>query len=137
MKKIGVKEAPVNFQDYDSEEAEYADLNADNAIAAQAKLDMAAINFKIQQLGPELDTMLLGLRNFEVDMCDLPQMPNGDKLPFVQRTFILSNEQAEQVDRALEISTKMGPMEDALNTNSNGNALARVCEVFITSNGSS
>jgi ParB family transcriptional regulator, chromosome partitioning protein len=59
-------------------------------------------------------------------------LPNGEKSPFQQMTFTLSDEQAEQVKAALDASKALGPFVDTGNENSNGNALARVCETFLT-----
>lgn len=60
-------EVPVDFQDYDSEEQEYADVTADNAIALWAELNLSKINSKIIELGPELDVDMLGLKGFTLD----------------------------------------------------------------------
>ena len=61
----------------------------------------------------------------------LDDLPSGDRVPFQQMTFTLSDEQAEQVKAALERARTLGPFVDTGNENSNGNALARVCEVFL------
>jgi hypothetical protein len=58
---------PVDFQDYDSEEQEYADLQADNAIALWAELDLSGINSDLGELGPDFNLDLLGLKNFSLD----------------------------------------------------------------------
>lgn len=62
-------------------------------------------------------------------------LPAGEKSPFQQMTFTVSDEQAEQVKAALDAAKKMGPFVDTGNENSNGNALARVCEVFLSGRG--
>lgn len=56
---------PVNFQDYDTPEQEYADAIADNAIATWAELDLSAINSDIGNLGPDFEVNLLGVENLE------------------------------------------------------------------------
>lgn len=66
----GWKEVPVNFQDYDSEEQEYADVQADNAIASWAELDLSGINSDIGELGPDFDINLLGIKDFVVEPAD-------------------------------------------------------------------
>lgn len=60
----------------------------------------------------------------------LGELPDGDRAPFQQMTFTLSDEQAEQVKAALDHARSLGPFVDTGNENGNGNALARVCEVF-------
>lgn len=67
MKQLGIKEVPVNFQDYDNEEAEYADGVADNALGHWSDLDRAGINSDIIDLGPDFDIDLLGLKDFKLD----------------------------------------------------------------------
>lgn len=64
------KQAPVNFQDYDSDEQEYADIQSDNAIAAWSELDLSGINADIGDLGPDFDIDLLGIKNFTIDVAD-------------------------------------------------------------------
>ena len=58
-------------------------------------------------------------------------LPEGDRAPFQQMTFTLHDDQAEQVAEALKASKAMGEFVDSPNENSNGNALARICEVFL------
>ena len=64
----------------------------------------------------------------------LGDLPSGDKEPFQQMTFTLHDEQVEQVKAAMDLAKKMGDF-DSPNQNSNGNALARICEIFLTQNG--
>jgi 16S rRNA G966 N2-methylase RsmD len=78
--KIPLAEVPVNFQDYDSDEQEYADIQSDNAIAAWAELDLSGINLDIGELGPDFDIDLLGIKNFTLDIsekgqCDEDEVP--------------------------------------------------------------
>lgn len=58
-------------------------------------------------------------------------LPDGDRAPFQQMTFTVSDEQAEQVKEALQRAKQLGPFVATGNENSNGNALARICEVFL------
>jgi len=48
-------------------------------------------------------------------------------------TFTLHDDQVEQVKAAMEAAKSMGPF-DSENENSNGNALARICETFLNGN---
>lgn len=66
-RRNGWDTVPVNYQDYDSEEQEYADVQADNAIASWAELDLSAINTDIADLGPDFDINLLGIKDFGID----------------------------------------------------------------------
>lgn len=66
-KHLKLKEVPVSFQDYTDEAQEYADLQADNAIASWSELDLSAINTDIGDLGPDFDIDLLGIQNFTIE----------------------------------------------------------------------
>lgn len=63
----GWDKVPVNFQDYENDDQEYADVQADNAIASWAELDFSGINSDIENLGPDLDIDMLGIKNFTLD----------------------------------------------------------------------
>jgi DNA modification methylase len=68
-KLLGWNEVPVSYQDYVSDEQEYADIVADNAIASWSELDFSGINTDIRDLGP-FDIDLLGIKNFTVEALD-------------------------------------------------------------------
>lgn len=63
----GWTEVPVDFQDYESTDQEYADLVADNAIASWAELDLSSINEGLSDLGPDFDINLLGIEDFVLE----------------------------------------------------------------------
>jgi hypothetical protein len=69
------------------------------------------------------------------DDFDLGALPQEDRAPFRQMTFTLHDTQAEQIEQALKAAKALGPFVDSPNENSNGNALARICETFITEHG--
>lgn len=82
-------ELPVSHQDYEDYAQEYADLVADNAIAAQAEIDMALINTKVPDLGPELDVRMLGFENFEIEPADKYEgRIEDDEIPVVKETRV-------------------------------------------------
>lgn len=62
-------------------------------------------------------------------------LPIEDRAPFQQMTFTLHDEQAETIREALKLSKGMGEFTDSPNENSNGNAIYRICELFITEHG--
>jgi hypothetical protein len=70
------------------------------------------------------------LGEFSVQPGDMPTLPDGDKSPFQQMTFTLADEQAEEVKAAMDKAKGMGHGESAVNENSNGNALAFICQSF-------
>lgn len=77
----GWGEVPVNFQDYESDEQEYADVQADNAIASWAELDLSGINADLGDIGP-FDIDMLGLKDFVVEIADkLDPQCDEDEIP--------------------------------------------------------
>lgn len=79
--KAGLKEMPVVYQSFDTDEAEYAFIQADNAIALWAELDLSGINDDIGDLGPDFDIDLLGIKNFTVDVADKEFEADEDEVP--------------------------------------------------------
>lgn len=56
---------PINFQEYDSEEQEYADVQADNAIALWSEMDLLTIKKDLEDF-PAFNEKLLGIKNLEL-----------------------------------------------------------------------
>lgn len=67
---------------------------------------------------------------FDVDETDAPALADGDRAPFRQATFTLHDEQWEEVEAALAKAKGMGGGDSTVNENSNGNALAWICQRF-------
>lgn len=65
--RAGIKEMPVVYQDFASDEQEYAFVQSDNAVALWAELDLSSINADLADLGPEFDIDMLGIKNFTLD----------------------------------------------------------------------
>ena len=62
---------------------------------------------------------------------EMPELKDGDKEPYQQKTFTLHDEQASIVDDAVTLA-RTNPLADTgLNENSNGNALALICEQWL------
>lgn len=72
---------PVNYQDYENADQEYADLQADNAIASWSELDLSGINSDIGDLGPDFDIEMLGLRGFNLDVSEIEPQCDEDEIP--------------------------------------------------------
>lgn len=62
----------------------------------------------------------------------LSSLPAEDRAPFQQMIFTLHDSQVEQVKRAIGIAAKIKDFADSPNQNRNGNALAVICETFVT-----
>jgi len=87
-KKMGMKEVPVIFQEFTSDEQMYAYMVSDNAIGKDewATLDMAGINADLGDLGPDFNLDFLGLKDFTLDLseklepgCDEDEAPEPPK----------------------------------------------------------
>jgi hypothetical protein len=61
----------------------------------------------------------------------LPDLADGDKSEFEQITFTLHRDQAAVVRDAVAAAKTLGDYVDTGNENSNGNGIARVCELFL------
>lgn len=69
IKKLGWAKAAVDYQDYENEAQEYADIIADNKIAEMAETDMDMILGDMTEfgIGLDFDFDLLGIENFADD----------------------------------------------------------------------
>lgn len=117
---------------------------ADNKLALNAGWDDELL--KVELKGLEAEGYDLGLTGFtteeiekmigqfEVGEGEMPELADGDKQPFQQKTFTLHDEQAEEVEAAITKAKEMGHGQSAANENSNGNALAFVCQFFNRAN---
>ena len=79
--------------------------------------------------GLRLDALLDGA--FDVESADTPDLPSGDKSPFRQMTFTLHDSQFQTVESALAKAKKSETVGEAVNENSNGNALALICTQWL------
>ena len=79
MKYLKWEKVAVDYQDYDDEAQEYADIVADNAIAEWSALDLSSIN-----LGPDFDVDLLGLKDFVIEPAEkFEALTDEDEVPEV------------------------------------------------------
>lgn len=79
--QCGMTEFPVEYQEYESEESEYADMVSDNAIALWAELDFSGINSDVPDLGPDFNIDMLGIQNFTIDVAEKGSDANDDDVP--------------------------------------------------------
>ena len=142
-RKLGLADVPVMVARGWSEAQKRAYVLADNKLALNAGWDADLLGGELADIGDlNFDLSLIGFSTAELDdllghaapLGSMPALPDGDKAPFQQMTFTLHDEQADQVKAALEAAKAMGGFVDSPNENSNGNALARVCELFLTTN---
>ena len=139
-KLLGLETAPVDEQDFESEADEWAHLVADNRLAELAETDGALLKDLLIELDTgAFDMDLSGfdarelervINYFRVEETMPPEMANGDRAPFRQVTFTLHDSQFEQVESAIQKAKSAGASAE-VNENSNGNALAFICERFL------
>jgi ParB-like chromosome segregation protein Spo0J len=136
-KKLGMEKVPVTYQEFDDEAQLYAHIVADNAIGKDtwATLDLSQINLDIQDLGPELDIDMLGLKDFHIEPMDaeLPDLGDGSDPDIQQVTFTISNEQKDFLDQAMDKAKKELDCSDEINQNQNGNILGAIMRHYVNS----
>lgn len=74
-------EVPVNYQDYESEDQEIADVHADNAIASWAELDLGLINTQVVDFAPDFNIDLLGVKDFVLEPSEKYDEETEDDIP--------------------------------------------------------
>lgn len=92
LKSLKWKTAPVDYQDYQDEAQEYADMVADNAIAEWAAQDLGKINSEMLDFGPDFDIDLLGIEDFVIEpiekfepQADEDEVPEAPPEPVTKR----------------------------------------------------
>jgi len=112
---------------------------ADNRIALNSGWDEAMLANELQDL--HADDIDLGLTGFDADELskmlgfeageiEPPELAEGDREPFRQMTFTVHDSQFEAIESALKKAKAAGGGSSEVNENSNGNALAAICEAF-------
>ena len=87
-KLAGFDSMPVIYQDFESEEQEYAFGVSDNAVASWAELDLAGINSEVGNLGPDFDLDMLGIKDFVLEPADKYEDKDADDVPESRETRI-------------------------------------------------
>ena len=109
--------------------------------------EMLKIDFEfLQDEGFDLD--LIGFSELELSFLDeeekpddsdwgdaLGDIPSGDRATLSSMSFTLTEEQVSTVKDAIDVAKKMGEFDESVNQNSNGNSLAKICEMFVGSYG--
>lgn len=73
-KGLGLTKVPIQVHKFENEEQAYAFLVSDNSIASWASLDFSLINMEIENLGPDFDIDLLGIKDFKLDLNEFPSL---------------------------------------------------------------
>lgn len=147
-RSLGMTRVPVRWLDLDVDEAQLLAI-ADNKVAEIAEWDddMLADVLRDLDIGEateglgfsteEMSLLLAGADAVGDDEWDsaLAALPEGDRTPIRRMTFALHDEQAALVQRAIDAAKRLGPFPDTGNDNGNGNALVRVCELWLARHG--
>jgi ParB family transcriptional regulator, chromosome partitioning protein len=143
--KLGLADVPCIRLSHLTEMQKRAYVLADNRLAEiGGGWDAEMLRIEVEELreaGVDLDGIGLDAEAladltsaFDAKEAGMPELASGDKQPFQQKTFTLHDEQAEDVDAAVAKAKQMGHGESGVNENSNGNALAFVCQSFNRAN---
>lgn len=136
-------DAPVPYVEVDLNEAEeayvLATLDPISAMAQASKEQLGTLLAEVQSGEAGVQAMLAEVAEkagvVPVDDGDwadaFGSLPDGEKAPFQQMTFTLHDSQTEIVNRALAVAKHAGAFDGSPNENSNGNALARICEAYV------
>lgn len=140
---------PVRYVEFASDAEFKGYALADNRLTEQNPMDGAAVAEVLRAIEAEAGVVEVPGYSAEdvgaILMAHLPTdddwtaatdaLPDSDRAPIQTMTFTLHDEQAEIVKRAIDRARGMGDFTDTGNQNGNGNALARVCEMFLTGPG--
>lgn len=136
-KKLNLSEVPCIILAGLTEAQKKAYVIADNQLALNSGWDLDALRLEVETLNElEFDIDLLGFDGDVIDKLldiegELPELPDGDRDPFQQKTFTLHDEQAAIIEDAITLA-RANPLADTgLNENSNGNALNLICEQWL------
>ena len=102
----------------------------DDVLAAQLNGLLADDPDLLDAAGFDEDELNKMLEQFDADEIEPPGLADGDREPFRQMTFTVHDSQFEVIEAALKAAKSQGGGESVVNENSNGNALAFVCEAF-------
>jgi ParB-like chromosome segregation protein Spo0J len=125
-KKLGFDKVPTILADDLTDQQAKAFRIADNKVSEFADWDDELL---FQELGdiPDIDMTKFGIEVIKGDAFDTEfALPDGDKEPFQQITFTLSDQQAVEIKELLKEAKDGNNIETFGNENQNGNSLYRV-----------
>lgn len=98
--------------------------------SVEAPLDIPGIDAEFLAM---LDRVGSGFGGESDTEAGFPELADGDRQPFQQKTFTLHDEQAQIVDDAVTLARTNPIVDTGINDNSNGNALALICQQWLES----
>ena len=132
-------EAPVMIARGWSDAKKRAYVLADNKLAMNAGWNEELLGVELLELRDAgFDMPVIGFDASELDglmrevaEAGYPVLPEGDRAPYQQITFLLHDEQVKIVQAAVTAAKQRGPFVGTHNDNVNGNALARICAAYL------
>lgn len=105
-KHLNLTKVPVSYQDFADQEQEFAHLNADNAIASWAEIDMQAVTDSLKEINFDLDLDFLGFKDFrlnEIEKNDLEdkEEKESEKVYAIEVQFSTNEEMTELYEKLL------------------------------------
>lgn len=139
--KLGLEQVPTITLVGLTEAQRKAYVIADNQLALNSSWDLDMLRVEIERLEElDFDLSLIGFENDVIEKlldidAEMPDLPDGDRDPFQQKTFTLHDEQAQTIDDAITKARTNPLIDTGLNDNNNGNAIAYICEQWLKDNG--
>jgi ParB-like chromosome segregation protein Spo0J len=113
----------------DNRTAELAEWD-DDVLAASLNGLLADDPDLLNAAGFSDEELMKMLDQFNAEEIAPPGLAEGDREPFRQMTFTVHDSQFEVIEAALKAAKSQGGGESAVNENSNGNALAFICNAY-------
>jgi ParB-like chromosome segregation protein Spo0J len=135
--KLGLAEVPTVVARGWSDEQKRAYTIADNKLTENGGWDLSLLAGELGDIGADLRSLVgfsedeLRKLSIGVPEVEFPDIPEGDRSDFRLITFTLHKDQADLIGEALVAAKAAGPFENSPNPNKNGNALARICEMYL------
>jgi ParB family chromosome partitioning protein len=144
-RKLNLAEVPCIRLEHLTETQKQAYIIADNKLALNAGWDEDLLALELGDLNDEaFNVSLTGFADDELsrlvinaEETAMPELASGERKALQQMAFILHDDQAETVREAINAAKEIGAFVNTGNENINGNALARVCELFLGQHGNS
>ena len=138
-RKAGWETLPAIIQKFKSDDEKYGFMVSHNAINASqwgGGLDLSLINLELQNLGPDFDLENLGIKDFKLDLVehDIAELENqstGEAGLYQKIFFLMTNEQKDILDDALNKMKQEGLVIEEVNENTDANALTEILKIYL------
>lgn len=131
-KKLGMGKVPAIRAGDLSKEQIKAFRILDNKVAEKSEWDPELLPLELAEITIDLAPFDVEFEEeIQPNIIDQVSLPDGAGNNLQAMSFIVSNEQAETIRRAIDIAKEFGEFGDTGNENGNGNSLGRIAELFI------